>query len=256
MLLTTLMSDIKPEDKKEKFILFYSKSCGESTKFITLLQEYPHINSCFDKLEVEMLASVGRLPPQLTHTPGVIDGNQLKMGPNAFEWLKEKSKEMVGNRTLMTKNGFNDVGYSFLGNDEDTGLSTGMASFGDETKNNGSNIESSNFDPRSGQPMQQSGGQQQYGQSGGGQQQYGQSGGGQQQYGQQQYGQSGGGQVPPGLQSINTNNESMYVTSQENNNKNNGGQLPPGLQPMKVDNGVSKITAGDMEAYMARRNQM
>lgn len=137
----------------ENYILLYSKRCGQSAKFIKTLHEYPHLNACFQKLEIEQLQAQGKLPPQLTYIPGVIDGNQLLMGPNAFEWLKQKSKEHVGHApSIDNKLGLGGMTFSYVDNANDD-YSPGFANYGRETENNGSNIDPNNFDIKSGKPI-------------------------------------------------------------------------------------------------------
>lgn len=229
----------------EKFMLFYSNRCGQSKKFIELLQEYPHINSCFQKLEVEMLHKMGRLPPQLTHTPGVIDGNQLLMGPNAFEWLKEKSNKLVGSGpSINPKGGFNGIGFSFIGESE-SDFSPVHANFGRENQNNGSSIDPNTFDPKSGEPIN--------GQSA---TTYNPN--------PNDFNSSNSSvnrELPPQLQpqSVgnggNSTNFSVSGYQQQGNfqgSTNNG--LPPQLQPQQVDSGNGKMTDSDMQRYMANRD--
>lgn len=133
-------------ETKEKYILFYSERCGQCQKFMKILQEYPHINACFEKMDVETLAKMGKLPPQLTHTPGIIEGNQLLMGPNAFKWLEKKSKDLIGSGPAFTpKQGFNDMGFSFIGETENN-YNKSHYDFENPTKNNGSDIDPNSFD--------------------------------------------------------------------------------------------------------------
>lgn len=204
-------------EKKESYVLFYSKRCGQSKKFIDLLQEYPHINASFEKMEVEMLAQMGKLPPQLTHTPGVIDGNQLIMGPNAFKWLEKKTKDFVGSSpAFMSKVGFNDMGFSFIGESE-SGYNKMHSSF-DKPMVNGTDIDPSSFDSKSGQPLQQNNSIPQ--------------------------GQINSiPQLPPGLQSIKINDTSSKPSV----------KLPPELQSQTVVSGSGKITDSDMERFLASR---
>lgn len=154
--------DVPQETKApEQFILFYSDRCGQSKKFMDLLQEFPAINACFQKMDVVSLHNMGRLPPQLTHTPGVIDGNKLLMGPNAFKWLEDKSKEIISSGPqLNPKGGFYDSGFSFIesGSDE---FSPYHSNFENGDPNNGSNIDPSKFDQKDGTPKTQQPQQQQ-----------------------------------------------------------------------------------------------
>lgn len=218
----------------QQFMLFYSDQCGQSKKFINLLQEFPHINSCFQKLEVEMLAKLGRLPPQLTHTPGVIDGNQLLMGSNAFQWLNDKTKELIGSGpSLNPKGGFNDMGFSFIGNSEHD-FSPTHANFGRETENNGNNIDPNKFDPKSGQP--QSGQQQQTNMTYNPNINVSSNNNNQQR------------PLPPQLQSqkIGTNGNDLGINNQQS--------IPPQLQPQTINKGGSKLTDSEMQNYLANRD--
>lgn len=145
-------SDFK-ETPKESFVLFYSERCGECAKFNKLLQEYPELNTCFKKIPIEKI-NPNQVPSQLTHVPGIITGNQLIMGPNAFRWLGDTVKRYFGSGpTLSAKGGFDDNNFSFIGETE-TDYNPGFAKFGDETQNNGSAIDPSGFDPRTGQSIQ------------------------------------------------------------------------------------------------------
>lgn len=134
--------------EKEKFILFYSDKCGECSKFIKLLKEYPDLDKVFDKISIGSL-SPNQLPPQLTHVPGVISGNQLLMGPNAFTWLGEKVKSYFSSGpNLNPKGGFDSNNFSFIGNDE-SGYSSNFSSWGEDTSQK---IDPDKFDSRSGKP--------------------------------------------------------------------------------------------------------
>ena len=138
------------EQKKESFVLFYSEKCGECAKFNKLLQEYPDLNSCFEKIPLERVQS-HQIPPQLTHVPGVISGNQLLMGPNAFRWLGDTVKRYFSSGpSLSAKGGFDNINFSFIGDDE-SDYNAGLAQFGQENRNNGSSIDPKNFDSKTGQ---------------------------------------------------------------------------------------------------------
>ena len=137
------------ENKEESFILFFSEKCGECAKFNKLLQEYPDLNSCFEKIPIEKV-NPQQIPSQLTHVPGVISGNQLLMGPNAFRWLGETVKRYFGSCSVLSaKGGFGDNNFSFIG-DVESDYSSGFAKFGKESHNNGSSIDPKNFDSRTG----------------------------------------------------------------------------------------------------------
>ncbi len=143
------------ENKKESFVLFYSEKCGECAKFNKLLQEYPDLNSCFEKIPIERVRPQ-QIPAQLTHVPGIISGNQLLMGPNAFRWLGETVKRYFGSGPVLSaKGGFADNNFSFIG-DTESDYSSGFAKFGKESQNNGSSIDPGQFDSRTGQPSQSS----------------------------------------------------------------------------------------------------
>tara|TARA_B110000211_G_C13993277_1_gene515036 strand:+ start:535 stop:1197 length:663 start_codon:yes stop_codon:yes gene_type:complete len=199
----------------ENFILFYSQRCGQCQKFIKLLQDYPHINTCFQKLEVEELQKTGKLPPQLTHIPGVIEGNQLLMGPNSFEWLKDKCKKNVGHAPLIdNKHGLSGVSqFSFVGNSNDD-YSPGFATYGKETENNGSNIDPSDFDTKTGQKVTPT-----------------------------------TSMYNPKEFTNNQMNQETNLSSQTNNVT-----LPQQLQPEKIDNSDSKVSDSDMQRYMQNRD--
>lgn len=146
------MSAPGQNESTQTFTLFYSKRCGESQKFISLLHEYPHINACFQKLDVEELYQMGKLPPQVTYTPGVVDGNQLILGPNAFKWLKTKTVELIDSAPRINpKGGFDDTNFSFI-NEPDPMYRSGQFNIGSDSQN-GSNIDPAKFDSRSGQPV-------------------------------------------------------------------------------------------------------
>lgn len=139
---------------KQSFTLFYSKRCGESQKFISLLHEYPHINACFQKLDVESLYQLGKLPPQVTYTPGVVDGNQLILGPNAFKWLKSKTIEIIDSAPRINpKGGFDDTNFSFI-DEPDSSYKSGQFAIGSDASN-GINIDPTKFDSKNGQPVSQ-----------------------------------------------------------------------------------------------------
>lgn len=224
---------------KENFMLFYSNRCGQSQKFIELLHEFPHINTCFQKLEVEMLHKMGRLPPQLTHTPGVVDGNQLVMGPDAFEWLKKKSKELVQSQSFNSKGGLTSesMGFSFIG-DAENDFNHGHANFGREDVNNGTSIDPGNFDSKSGQPINGN-----------------QGGMSSMTYNPNDLGQSNQQrEIPQQLQAqkVGTAGDNFGLNSPQHN-KNT--QLPPGLQSQTVEKGSNKLTDSDMQRYLSSRDQ-
>ena len=229
---------------KENFMLFYSNRCGQSQKFIELLQEFPHINSCFQKLEVEMLYKMGRLPPQLTHTPGVVDGNQLVMGPDAFEWLKKKSKELVQSQSFNSKGGLTSesMAFSFIG-DAENDFNHGHANFGREDINNGSSINPDNFDSKSGQPLNSNN-------------QQGNSGMSNLTYNPNDLGNNNSQkrELPQQLQSqkIGTGGDNFGLNSPQHTPNNN---LPAGLQSTNVEKGSNKLTDSDMQRYLSSRDQ-
>lgn len=211
------------KEKSEKYILFYSERCGQCQKFMNILQEYPHINARFEKMDVETLARMGKLPPQLTHTPGVIEGNQLLMGPNAFKWLEKKSKDLVGSGPAFTfKQGFNDMGFSFIGETENN-YNKAHSDFENPNKNNGSDIDPNSFD-ENGKSNQQNN-------------TYNPN--------VQPSNNNYSGQNIPQLQSVKTNIES---TAQS------GGSLPAQLRPESINSGSNKLTDSDMERYIASRD--
>ncbi len=136
----------------ENYVLFYSSRCPECEKFNKLLQEYPNLNEKFKKVPVDGI-QMNQLPPQLTHVPGVICGNQLIMGPNAFQWLCDKTKNAFSSGpAISAKSGIANNNFSFIGESEDN-YSSSFANFGKESLNNGSSIDPKNFDPRDGRPM-------------------------------------------------------------------------------------------------------
>lgn len=204
------MSQNIPE-KKESYVLFYSEKCGQSKKFINLLYEFPHINVLFEKLEIEKLATLGKLPPQLTHTPGIIDGNQLLMGSNAFKWLEVKTKEKIGTNPSLISKSSNGIGFSFIGESEDD-YSPIHSNF-EKPPRNGTDINPPQQQMSNPPPQQQM------------------------------------NHLPPQLQPIETNNESSYKSS------TSGISLPPQLQPQTITNDNGKLSDGDMERYMASREQ-
>lgn len=131
----------------ESFVLFYSKNCEECLKFDKLLKEYPDLNSSFQKIEIEK--SMGKLPPQLTHVPGIVVGNQLIMGPNAFKWLEENVKKYFSSGPDISIKGSGGIAnFSFIG-DEEQNYSKTFAFWGDENSNR---IDPDKFDSRSGEP--------------------------------------------------------------------------------------------------------
>jgi hypothetical protein len=234
------MSEPGPIENTERYVLFYSEKCGQSHKFIELLREFPHINACFEKMEVEMLSQLGKLPPQLTHTPGIIDGNQLLMGANAFKWLEKKTKDSIGKvPSLASKSGFGNMGFSFIGESESE-YNPGMSSF-DKPVQNGNDVDPAKFDSRSGQPN-----------DGQASMTYNpninsQAPGSRQNNNQHQSQPQSQRPLPPGLESMKTNMESSARTGP--------GALPAGLQSQTVTNDGGKLTDGDMERYMANRDQ-
>lgn len=223
---------------KENFMLFYSNRCGQSKKFIELLQEFPHINSCFQKLEVEMLYKMGRLPPQLTHTPGVVDGNKLVMGPDAFEWLKNKSKELVQSQSFNSKGGLTSesMTFSFIG-DTENDFNHGHANFGREDINNGSSINPENFDSKSGQPLVQS-----------------QQGMSNLTYNPNDINNTQKNELPQQLQSqkIGTGGDNFGLNSPQHTTNN---KLPAALQSTNIEKGGNKLTDSDMQRYLSSRDQ-
>lgn len=219
---------------KENFMLFYSNRCGQSQKFIELLHEFPHINSCFQKLEVEMLHKMGRLPPQLTHTPGVVDGNQLVMGPDAFEWLKKKSKELVQSQSFNSKGGLtsDSMAFSFIG-DAENDFNHGHANFGREDINNGSSINPDKFDSKSGKPLNEN-----------------------MTYNPNEILTSNPNkrEIPQQLQSqkVGTGGDNFGLNSPQHSSMT---KLPEGLQSQTVEKGTNKLTESDMQNYLSSRDQ-
>lgn len=137
---------------EENYVLFYSVRCQECEKFNKLLQEYPSLNEKFKKVPIDGI-QMNQIPPQLTHVPGVICGNQLIMGPNAFQWLGDKTKNaFCSGPAISAKSGISNNNFSFIGESEDN-YSSNFANFGKESLNNGSSIDPKNFDPRDGSPV-------------------------------------------------------------------------------------------------------
>jgi hypothetical protein len=133
------MSSKGPLEKpKEEFILFYSNNCGFSNKFIKLLQEYPELNSCFKRMEIEKMDPY-KIPPELTYTPCVIvGGRKLIMGDQAFKWLQSNVSEYISTCTknLASKGNISE-NFAFVGEPEDY---NGLAKYGNENANNGTSI--------------------------------------------------------------------------------------------------------------------
>jgi hypothetical protein len=133
----------KPLDKpKDEFTLIYSNNCSFSVRFIKLLQEYPELNSCFKRMEIENI-DPRRIPPEITFTPCVVvGGKKLIMGDQAFKWLQVNVDEYISSSSkgVYTKGGIND-NFSFVDEPEDY---NGIAKYGQETVNNGTSIKSSN----------------------------------------------------------------------------------------------------------------
>lgn len=132
-------------NEKESFVLFYSEKCMECVKFIKLLKEYPDLNSCFQKIDIEN----GRvsLPQQLTHIPGIVVGNQLIMGPNAFKWLGENTKKYFSSGPDISFKGGGMNNFSFIGDDEQN--YSKKYTFWNEKQDT---IDPNKFDSRSGEP--------------------------------------------------------------------------------------------------------
>lgn len=137
------------KQEKESFVLFYSDKCMECGKFNKLLKEYPDLNDCFQKIDIEN--SRVSLPQQLTHIPGIVVGNQLIMGPNAFKWLGENTKRYFSSGPDISLKGGGMNNFSFIGDDEQN-YSNKYAYWGDENKNR---IDPDKFDSRSGEPKKE-----------------------------------------------------------------------------------------------------
>lgn len=215
----------------ENYILFYSDRCGQCKKFNDLLQEYPHINSRFKKFDINILINSGRLPPQLTHIPGVMDGNKLIMGPDAFTWLKNKTTEIIGSVDF---NDTGNVGFSFFG-EPDHDFNTNHSNFEKGDPNDGINIDSSKFN-ESGGPIQNV----QYNPSPPPPQQQQ----GQPMFQQQQQFQN---------QQSNFQQQQFQQNSQGNSQGNGQRQLPAALQPQKIDKSSGRMNDSEMQRYMSQR---
>ena len=111
-------------EKNPIHLLFYSKSCIHSEKFISILKQFPTVDSLFKKHAVEDLQ---QLPDSLEQVPAVVvNGEHLLEGSDAFNWLEKQVKDSFSaGPDLDKKSGYSsELGYSFLGDQKMDELNT------------------------------------------------------------------------------------------------------------------------------------
>lgn len=85
------------------YILFYSRKCVYSKKIICILNDYPVLNSLFDKIAIE---DVQNFPRTLKEVPAIaINNHQLLQGQEAFNWMEEKVKDSFSSGPEFEKKG-------------------------------------------------------------------------------------------------------------------------------------------------------
>lgn len=123
------------QQQQVPIVLFFSQQCPHCKKFIEQMKTNPELVKQVKGIDV----ATSRVPPQVTSVPSVLlNGSQLLVDKQAFEWLNKNAAPELGPGPNLGSKGFETSNFSFIAEGDSPSLGENSNSFSMIGAQNGS----------------------------------------------------------------------------------------------------------------------